>query len=210
MGDNWQRDKADTDRYLPEVAAILGVYLLGEPAPVEDQLHATDLTVLQVNGVRIAVRIRKFADWRDYQNEFTIRARRPSGIKTEMRKIMEGWGDLYFYGFANAERDALYDWFVGDLDVFRGWVRREVAEARAQAQARRTLPSWPWKERWNHDHSSAFFCFARAPLRAAGFEVADHRTHTLEARVAPPDWLLHIRRTRAPGANRVALGTPMG
>jgi len=54
-----------------------------------------------------------------YPNEFTIRWKRPSGVKTEIHKIKEGLVDYILYGFVDKEENKLIKYFIGDLDVFR-------------------------------------------------------------------------------------------
>src|SRR5439155_22782776 len=112
----------------PEIKAHLGVSLIG-PAPVEDdQCRNTDLVVLKMDGLRIACRMRRENAYlhRDrsgnyeYRGQFTIRCGRPNGTKTELSKIIEGWGDYFFYGFGG-EHGVLLDWHLLDLKVFRYW-----------------------------------------------------------------------------------------
>jgi hypothetical protein len=53
-----------------------------------------------------------------YRDQFTIRKSRPSGIKSELDKILEGWGDYFFYGFGSNDGH-IYDYKLCDLSVFR-------------------------------------------------------------------------------------------
>ena len=62
--------------------------------------------------------VRKFKFSEAYPNEFTIRTVRPSGAQTELGKIIEGWGDYFFYGFADAQESGLFSWALCDLKVF--------------------------------------------------------------------------------------------
>ena len=101
----WERDKQQTDPYLPMVKAICGLYLLGDAPVEEDRERNTDLLVLTARGVRIAVRLRRPEAWKGgtprqpWCQEFTIRDARPQGTKTEWAKMQDGWGDYFFYGF---------------------------------------------------------------------------------------------------------------
>ena len=115
----WQSDKAWSDAYLPTIKGILGQCLIGEAAREEDQEHNTDLIVLTMNAVRIACRLRRNEYMEGFSGEFTIRFRRPSGVKSEFAKIIEGWGDYLFYGFAAESPPDIARWFVGDLKAFR-------------------------------------------------------------------------------------------
>ena len=115
----WQADKRWSDRFLTQIKGILGVHLIGEPPAEEDAERNTDLMVLRMDAVRIGCRIRKHQYLSRYGNEFTIRAGRPSGVKTELTKIIEGWGDYFFYGFANEDETLLASWALADMRVFR-------------------------------------------------------------------------------------------
>ena len=97
----WQKDKRWSDRFLPEIKRILGEHLISEPPIEEDAERNTDLMVLRLDAVRIGCRVRKYEYLKQYGDEFTIRAGRPTGAKTELTKIIEGWGNYFFYGFSD-------------------------------------------------------------------------------------------------------------
>lgn len=118
---NWETDKKWSDRFLPEIKKILGLHLIGEPPMEEDCERNTDLMVLKMDPVRIACRIRKCKYYDKYPNDITIRCSRPSGTKTELAKIIEGWGDYFFYGFCDSGECFLIDWRLCDLKAFRLW-----------------------------------------------------------------------------------------
>lgn len=118
-------DKAWSDRFIPAICEVVGPLLL-KPAPLTvDQREATDLIVLEAQDMRIAARVRKHCYLSRWPDQFTIRSRRDSGAETELRKVIGGWADWMFYGFATADEDgALAAWRVLDLDVFRVYVGR--------------------------------------------------------------------------------------
>jgi len=148
---SWNDDKVWSDRFLPEIKAILGETLIATAEEDDDQLHNTDLITLRMPGaVRIACRIRKHAYLQRYADEFTIRCSRPSGNDTEIDKVLAGWGDYLFYGFASHRETELANWFIGDLNIFREWF----------SWYRRTFQDWPGEIKRNHDGSSAFLAFA--------------------------------------------------
>jgi hypothetical protein len=120
----WEDSKAWSDRFLPEIKMILGRRFISEPAVEEDALRNTDLIVFKMEAIRIACRIRKPEYYEKYGDQFTIRSERPSGMETELAKIVRGWGDYFFYGFGGKRR--LADWRIGDLDVFRLWFHLET------------------------------------------------------------------------------------
>ena len=150
---DWKRDKKWSDAFLPEIKKILGLYLIGEPPIEEDQQRNTDLMVLNMSAVRVGCRIRKHSYLASYADEFTIRAGRPSGTKTELTKIIEGWGDFFFYGFCDEEESALAAWMLGDLNVFRLFLARSFRRGEE-----------PWVNKKNLDGSSSFMAFKISSL----------------------------------------------
>jgi hypothetical protein len=145
----WKEDKRWSDKFLPEIKQILGLYLIGEPPIEEDSERNTDLIVLKMEAVRIACRIRRYEYFSKYPNEITIREGRPSGTKTELTKIIEGWGDYFFYGFSDESEENLVLWRLCDLKAFRIWLMRYLCEFKK-------LPGIPKN---NIDNSSSFRAF---------------------------------------------------
>ena len=141
----WQADKRWSDVFLPEIKSVIGSYLICEAPVEEDQERNSDLMVLKLDSVRIACRIRR-ANWVSKSGEFTIREGRPSGVKTELTKIIEGWGDYLFYGFGSDDGKLLH-WTLGDLKAFRLYLSRQLAVCRGR------LPGVPIT---NRDGSSSF------------------------------------------------------
>ena len=137
----WTESKRWADRYLPVVKRILGEHLICEAPIEEDQQRNTDLIVLRFNAVRIACRFRKAEYFAKFGSEFTIRASRPSGAQTELAKILGGWGDYMFYGFAG-NTGGFVAWAIADLDVFRQHYPQNMGMSRA-----------------NTDNSSSFLVF---------------------------------------------------
>ena len=110
----WQR------AYLDEIRGLVARLIVG-PAPLrEDREEATDLMVLNAAHRRIACRMRKPGYLQRYPWDFTIRSETVSGARTEWNKLVEGWGDLLFYGHAAAgDQPRILEWFVVDLAAFR-------------------------------------------------------------------------------------------
>ena len=133
--------------------------------PNGDQERNTDLMVLRAENKRIACRVRTAGELAKpgYCDEFTIRSCRPaSGSKTELAKIVDGWGDFLFYGFADHDRAGeISHWFLGDLYVFRGWFARELIRCNGVV---------PGSLKRNGDGSSDFRVFKIAAM-PAGFVV---------------------------------------
>jgi hypothetical protein len=146
----WQRE------YLPAVKCILGLYLFAEASWEEDAHHATDLMALKAEPVRVGARVRRYEEAfkPGYSDQFTIRCSRPNGVKTELAKILEGWGDYFFYGFAGYDRGLLCGWMLGDLNVFRHWWQEEY----------RAFGIPPGERKSNRDESSDFYVYEIAAL----------------------------------------------
>lgn len=122
--DSYRKRRGWSDKFLPEIRKIVGEFLIDEPPVNEDELRNTDLMVLGMEAVRVACRVRTHVKYLEYPNDFTIRAWVDSGNKTELTKILEGWGDYLFYGFADESNEKLIHWKIIDLKVFRLWFVR--------------------------------------------------------------------------------------
>lgn len=145
---NFKTDIDWTEQFLPQIKSILGVYLISKPPIEEDMERNTDLIVLKMDAVRIACRIRRHKYVEKYGHQFTVREGRPSGTKTELPKIIEGWGNYFFYGFSDEAEFQLCSWILCDLNVFRLWFNRSLAKG--------CLPGNQMK---NKDNSSWFRAF---------------------------------------------------
>lgn len=150
-------------KFLDEVKVIVGPYVIRAAPADEDVSRNTDLMVLASDAGRVAVRIRRHR-YIVHADEFTIRSDRPSGYKTELAKIIEGWGRYLFYGFANEDETGLAAWLLGDLNVFRLWFNRQLALNGGRA---------PGVTRRNPDGSSEFRVF-RIDELPPEFVVARH------------------------------------
>lgn len=148
MSSEWREDKRWSDRFISEIGLICGKFLITAAPEVEDKHYNTDLMVLSMSDVRIACRIRRHRYAAKYGDEFTIRASRPSGTSTELEKLLDGFGNFFFYGFANKSETTLAAWALCDLSVFRRWHRDRAS---AGPRDRRFIP--------NGDGSSLFAAF---------------------------------------------------
>ncbi len=118
---SYRSDREWSDRYLPRIKALVGPHLL-VPAPFEvDSEQATDLIVLRARDMQIACRVRTpgFTRKPRWRRQFTVRCKRDTGAKTELAKIIDGFGDWMFYGHATGVSDEICPWFLLDLNVFR-------------------------------------------------------------------------------------------
>lgn len=151
-------------KFLAEIKQILGLHLIGEAPAAEDEQHNTDLIVLRLDAVRIACRVRRDGYRARYGHQFTVRSSRPSGTKTELAKVIEGWGDYIFYGFGEDRTARLTAWMLGDLRVFRLWFMHETARMRPH--------EIPGEAGFNPDATRfRAFDYARLPVE---FIVASH------------------------------------
>jgi hypothetical protein len=145
---DWQRP------LLSRVKQVIAEKLIVEGDFEEDARHNTDLIVLTVEAKRIAVRLRRYEYATRYGGEFTIRSSRPSGAQTELAKVISGWGDYIFYGFAHPDDPFnLARWMLGNLKVFRLWHSTELANGRR-----------PWTNQKNGDGSSGFHAYKISDL----------------------------------------------
>ena len=143
---------------------IIGENLIAEASAFEDQQHNTDLIVLHLGAVRVACRVRRHHYLSKYGDEFTIRTDRTSGAKTELSKLIEGFGDYFLYGFSDESETYLCQWFLGDLKAFRLWLFRYMATNHGK------MPGFKGK---NVDHkASTFYAFKVAEVN--GFVKARH------------------------------------
>lgn len=157
----WKSDFAFQRPFAPRVKQIGGPHIL-EEAPLDiDQHEATDFMVLRARDLRIACRIRKYQYFSRWPWEFTIRSLRETGSKTELAKILEGWGDLAFYAFAAPRGPDFVRWTLFDLDVFREAFRRGMCGSKNS----------------NHDgtyfHSFDFRKMPPNMVRAASWDLAE-------------------------------------
>jgi hypothetical protein len=116
-----ERDFAFENRMKSHVRHAIASALIRDADAIEDMKHNTDLIVFRLDKKRFGCRIRrnKYLYRLGYRWEFTIRSSRPSGAKTELAKILEGWGDYFFYGFSDRLETRLLLWTIGDLQIFR-------------------------------------------------------------------------------------------
>lgn len=117
---SYTSDRTWSDGYIPALRQVVGPLLLDE-APLEhDMRQATDLIVLTARDMRIGCRVRRPGYVDRYPWDFTIRSTRDSGAKTEITKIIDGWGDWLVYAHAaDTPIPTLTRWFVLELNVFR-------------------------------------------------------------------------------------------
>lgn len=122
---SWTKDKRRVDHFEPEIKRILGETFIGTADFKRDAKQATDLLVLEVKPITVACRVRRYSYLDNYGEEFTIRFKRHSGAETEFSKIVNGWCDYGFYGFADEEDHHVLRWTIYRLDLFRATLIRK-------------------------------------------------------------------------------------
>lgn len=126
---SYSTDRRWSDQYLPVIRGIVGPHLL-VPSPLDvDTKEAADLIVLRARDMTVACRVRRAGYESRYPWEFTIRGQRDSGAKTELAKVMEGWGDWMLYAHAGERQGTLSKWFLIDLHVLRAEMARDAWRA---------------------------------------------------------------------------------
>lgn len=136
--------------FLAEMKRIIGEHLICEAPLEEDQKRNTDLVVLKMEAVRIACRVRRQKYYDPYGHQFTIRLSRPSSAKTELTKIVEGWGHYFLYGFGHDRK--LIAWTLADLSVFRVWYSQQLycgvrpGERRSNKDGSSELIAFNWSD----------------------------------------------------------------
>lgn len=124
----YSSDRAYSDLFIPAIQQIVGPYLIVPADLKADIYQATDMTILTARDITVACRIRRPGYLDSYGWEFTIRSLRDSGTKTELAKIVEGWGDWMFYAHAKSDglKDGFARWFLIDLSAWRAhMIRRD-------------------------------------------------------------------------------------
>ena len=100
---SYSADRRWSDAFIPAIKQIVGPLLLEESSFEVDTQQAADLVVMNARDTTIACRVRRGGYADRYGYEFTIRAKRDTGAKTELEKIIDGFGDWMFYGHAHAD-----------------------------------------------------------------------------------------------------------
>lgn len=151
----YETNRGWSDRFIPEIKGILGTHLISIAPVAEDQERNTDLMVMTLDAIRVGCRIRRNRYLQHYGGEFTIRSNYTNGYRTELGKIIEGWGHYFFYGFSDTAENGLAKWALADLNVFRLYIAREMARNRGKV---------PGSIKDNRDGRNSFRCFRWSDL----------------------------------------------
>jgi len=120
MRGTYREDRTWSDERLDIVKALIGRHIMEAGNEIQDMQKMGDLVVLGGKETKIGVRIRTGNFRENFRYDFTLRTWRSSGAKTEFEKILEGWGDYFFYGFSPERNSTIIDpWYLLSLDAFR-------------------------------------------------------------------------------------------
>lgn len=130
---DYRVDRPWSDAFIPAIKNIVGPLLLEESSFEIDTKQAADLVVLNARDKMIAARVRRSGYADRYPFEFTIRAKRDTGTRTELEKIVDGFGDWMFYGHAHEDGVSVSRWMVIDLSALRAALIRRQAPCQKQS-----------------------------------------------------------------------------
>jgi hypothetical protein len=126
---SWRQDKAQADQYTSLIKQHLGAAFVVEAEMIEDQQENTDYRYLIHGTGSIAARIRNVTDYWNVSHgirwgeQFTIRSSRPSGVLTELHKMLHGWGDYFYYGWGNPGPPlSIPAYTILRLEIIRNWI----------------------------------------------------------------------------------------
>ena len=88
---------------------------------VDDKADRSQNTDVIFTWKPVSLRVRRHG-WLDrYPFDITFRASLPSGVPTELYKLLHGHGELMVYGHANEAATDIVAWVVIDLKELRAW-----------------------------------------------------------------------------------------
>ena len=142
---NLYRENRDwADAHTDAAKLAIAPYIIQVASEYKDRKEVTDLVV---RDLAISLRHRRFKSAGKFDRDFTIRTSTRGGGASEFRKILEGNGDVFFYGILEKTGPEYHSYFLGDLDVFREYAfkRREITGY------------WPGAVRYNRDRNDNTF-----------------------------------------------------
>jgi hypothetical protein len=86
--EGYEKDIKLEQKFTVKIKNILAQQFIVQD-PIMDTKSGTDFLTFTVKSFKVGVRLRRYDYFTryDYKNEFTIRWKRPSGVKTEIDKI---------------------------------------------------------------------------------------------------------------------------
>lgn len=99
-------------------------FVVNESSEIEDTKLSFDLYFRA--DIQISVRIRSFK-YRNY-NDITIRSRAKNGGLTEIDKLIDGKGQIYFYGVLSENEEKIIKYILFDIDKIRNKLKQNGLE----------------------------------------------------------------------------------
>jgi len=124
INSNYLENRNWSDLFITQLKRELGEVFINIAPEYKDTQEATDLIIFEKGSLDFACRVRRFEYFEKYKDQFTIRLKLPNYKKSEMDKIMEGFGDYYFYGFSNKYNNGsgFVQYKIFDLNKFRNYI----------------------------------------------------------------------------------------
>jgi len=151
INSNYLENRNWSDLFITQLKRELGEAFIDIAPEYKDTQEATDLVVFGIGELCFACRVRRFEYFEKFKDQFTIRLKLPNYRKSELDKIMEGFGDFYFYGFSNKRNDGsgFIKYIIFDLKIFREWFDYLKRSSRKEC----------WEKRSNINNSPDFLAF---------------------------------------------------
>ena len=119
-------------KYANQVVRIIAPYLIKVADPEVDKKENGDFQISFPRNGTVGCRLRK-PDMARYVGEVTFRSRARNGGKTEITKIIDGYGDYFFYGHVN-NASVIWHWYLIDYTKLRAlFIRRRELIDHAKA-----------------------------------------------------------------------------
>ena len=125
---DWVQLKKESDKYNPDIISILNKTFntnFKTSNTNDDMYHNCDFYSQEEDKepIKVSARIRDIKYFKLYGHQITIRQSVVSGNKSELTKIIEGYGDYILYAFGNPETNKIERYLVGDLNLLRTYLK---------------------------------------------------------------------------------------
>ena len=114
--------------YIDEVVRLIAPYIITLSRPEVDKNENGDLEIVFPRNGTVGVRLRKEGAAK-FAGQVTFRSRSMYGGKTEITKIIEGYGDYFFYGHVSPT-GVIWHWYLLNLNEVRAAFTRRSSMLR--------------------------------------------------------------------------------
>lgn len=104
-------------RFADQVVRIIAPYLIQVSRPHVDKNENGDFEISFPKNGTVGCRLRT-PECAKYAGDVTFRTRSKYGGRTEINKVIEGYGDFFFYGHVNDD-DVIWHWYLLDFASLR-------------------------------------------------------------------------------------------